>query len=271
MDLFSVQVGGHEVAYGAAGTTANPPVVLVHGWAASHRIWRRTVPALQLRRRCIAPDLPGFGDSAKPRLEYTLQEYTGFLGRFLDALGIGACDVVGHSMGGAVSLLFALENPARVNRLCVVDPPLRGKDAFFPFTRFAMLPGIRPIMYLLCRMRWGRRWISKDFTYETRLEDDIVDDLARGTYRSMMRTVFSMMDLDLAPRLRDLAMPVLLVGTDKDRVIRPEQQALLPEAPNLRAVTISPCGHIPMMEHPEEFNRTLTGFLDLVEAPCSRA
>ena len=78
-----------------------------------------------------------------------------------------------------------------------------------------------------------------------------------------------MMDLDLVPRLRDLSMPVLLVGTDKDRVIRPEQQALLPEAPNLRAVTVSPCGHIPMMEHPEEFNRTLAGFLELVEAPCS--
>lgn len=268
MDLFSIKVEGHEIAYGAAGTVASPPVVFVHGWGASHQFWRETVPAFQNRFRCVALDLPGFGVSERPRREYTVPSLAASLEKFVDAVRLPAFDLVGHSMGGAIATTFALEHPDRVNRLCVINPPFQGRDAFFGFTRFAMLPGIRSTMYLVCQMRWGRRWVGKDFTYGASLGDDLLDDIGRGCYASLLHPVRSMMDLDLVPRLPELKMPVLLVGTDKDAVIRPEQQTYFPSGPNFRTVPIRECGHIPMLERPEEFNRILADFLAPVEAPC---
>lgn len=129
-DLCSVSVEGAEVAYAHEGTVNHPPLVFLHGWGASHKFWRHAFSAFSPRRRCVAPDLVGFGISEKPRRDYSLEAYAGWLGRFLDALSLPRVTLVGHSMGGAISLLFALAHPERVARLVVVNPLIQGRTAF---------------------------------------------------------------------------------------------------------------------------------------------
>lgn len=267
MDLFSIGLGDCEVVYGAAGTIANPPLVFVHGWAMSHQCWRETIPEFQLRYRCLGIDLPGCGLSEKPDLDYSIPSLAEYLRKFLDALGIESCDLVGHSMGGMTSLLFALKNPGRVRRLCVVNPPMRGSDALTFMVRLATLPGIRWLAYLGSRMRWGLRWAAKRITYVMPLPDELVADAGRGTFSSLMGTALSIKETDVVPQLPELRMPALLVGCDRDTVIRPEHQAVWPQGANFQYSRMIETGHFPMVERPEEFNRILRDFLEIPFSP----
>lgn len=264
MDICSVSIDGHRIVYAAKGTTANPPLLLVHGWGASHKFWIPTMERLHLRFRCLAPDLPGFGLTDRPpEWDYSLAGLAGFLGRFLDTLGCGAVDAVGHSMGGATLLRFVIACPERVKKLCVVNPPLYGPEAFFAFTRFASSFPMRRISFAGLRLRPIRRWIAKDFTYVKPLPDPLLDDLAAMSYRAATEPVADMKALDLRAEVARLAVPALYVGTDKDGVIHPKQRAYWPRE---SYVEIRETGHIPMIERPDEFNRVLSDFL--VPAPA---
>ena len=109
-DLLSVSVDGAEVAYAQQGRLALPPLVMLHGWAASHKFWKYCFSAFSPRWRVIAPDMVGFGISEKPDRDYTLEGLTSWLGKFLDALKLDRVTLVAHSMGGTIALLYALQN-----------------------------------------------------------------------------------------------------------------------------------------------------------------
>ncbi len=257
-DLCGVTVEGAEVVYARQGTAARPPLVFVHGWAASHRFWKYTLGAFAPRYCCIAPDLVGFGISEKPHRDYSVEALARWLGRFLDALGLRRVTLVGHSMGGTLALLFALDHPDRVERLAVVNPVVQGPTAFNSRTLLLTLPVVRRLAWWVGHVGWVRRWITRDFSFVQGLEEDLSRDVMAGTYESMMKPLFSLRKIDLAPRLGELRVPTLAVGTDEDKIVAPWQYEAVPAA---RKVRIAHSGHIPMVERPEEFNRALDAFL----------
>ena len=224
IDLLSTAVEGHTQVYAASGTTANPTTLFVHGWASTHKYWKHALPHMGGRRRCVAPDLLGFGVSDKPPIPYTMEAHVGYLARFMDALGIDKTELVGHSMGGTISLLFALTHPDRVSKLVVVNPLVQGASAWTLRTRLLTFPILRALVFALSHVRPIRLWVAKDFTHVAPLEPELVDDVVAGTYHSTIQPILSMRDTDLAPRLGELRMPVLLVGTDLDLVIKLQRQ-----------------------------------------------
>ncbi len=258
VDLHRVAVEGAEVVYAAAGAETAPPIVFVHGWVSSHKFWRETIPAFAPRYRCVAPDLVGFGLSGKPRRDYSIEAYARWLEGFLDALGLGRVVLVGHSMGGTIALLFALERPARVGRLALVNPVVRGPGAFSLRSRLLTVPVLRSLLFALAHVRFARRWVARGVSVASRFGEDLVDDLVGGTYASTLDSLRSLKRIDLVPRLGALSVPTLAVGTDGDRVVDPRQYELVPAA---RRVLIPQTGHIPMLERPGEFNGILNAFL----------
>ncbi len=257
-DLLSVSVEGSEIVYAAQGTVNHPPLVFLHGWGASHKFWRWAFSAFAPRYRCIAPDFPGFGLSEKPRRDYSMEAYTAWLGRFLDALGFPRVTLTGHSMGGTIGLLFALDHPERVEKLAVVNPLLRGADAFSGRTRFLMLPGIRVLAYAMAQSAWLRRVITRDFSFVGRLDEELAADVAKGTYPSTIHSMLSLLKIDLTPRLSGLRVPTLSVGTDQDRVIVTPQYDWVPAQ---KKALLPQTGHVPIVERPAEFNAILDEFL----------
>lgn len=264
MDLFSVRVEGIETVYASEGTMDRPPLVFLHGWGASHKFWKWQFGAFSPRWRCLAPDLPGFGLSGKPRRDYSVEALARWVGSFLDALGLPRVPLVGHSMGGTLALLVALEHRSRVERLAVVNPVLRGSTAFSRRTRLLMAPGVRALTYSLARWAWIRRLATRNFSAAGRLDPELEGDITRGSYRAMVGSFRSLLRTDLVPRLASLTVPTLSVGTDGDRIVDPGQHALIPSA---RKVLISGAGHIPIVERPAEFNRILYEFLHPTPAP----
>src|SRR5918995_7317807 len=117
LDRFSekkrfLDVGEARVAYYEEGN--GEPLLLLHGCPFSSYIWRKVIPRLSSRYRCLAPDLLGLGDTETPEgTDWSLRAQAGMAIGFLDALGIERAHKGGHDHGGAIAPLLAPQHPER--------------------------------------------------------------------------------------------------------------------------------------------------------------
>ena len=118
-----VDVGGERLYYYAAGTRGpGEPLVLVHGFPTSSHLWARVVPLLPPGHRVVVVDLLGYGRSDRPRgSDMSILGHARRLLGLFDILGIRAATVAGHHLGGGIALEIAVEAPARVRGLCLVN------------------------------------------------------------------------------------------------------------------------------------------------------
>jgi pimeloyl-ACP methyl ester carboxylesterase len=122
MNVMRVDVNGIGLEVEDRGS--GPPVLLLHGWPDSHRLWRHQVEALTAAGfRTVAPDLRGFGDSDRPaEVEaYSLLNIAGDVVGTLDHFGIARAHVVGHDWGAALAWAMAAFMPERVDHLAVLS------------------------------------------------------------------------------------------------------------------------------------------------------
>jgi pimeloyl-ACP methyl ester carboxylesterase len=98
-----------------------PAIVGVHGLTANHTCWESLADAIAGRHRVIAYDLRGRGDSDKPGTGYSLAHHADDLAGLLDAFGLARAILMGHSLGAAIALRFAVSRPERVSRLILID------------------------------------------------------------------------------------------------------------------------------------------------------
>jgi len=119
-----MRVGDVEVAYASAG--AGPPLLLLHGYPQTHLMWRHVAPALARRFTVVAADLRGYGESSKPagdpdHARYAKRAMADDQVGLMGALGFERFAVVGHDRGARVAHRMALDHPAAVERLGVLD------------------------------------------------------------------------------------------------------------------------------------------------------
>lgn len=119
-----VIVEGATLAYEAAGE--GYPLLCVHGFGGSRSSWEMVWPALSTGRRALRVDQRGFGESTEH--QPLMFSHADDLLALLDDADINRCDLVGFSLGGAVSINFALDHPDRVRRLVLIAPALLGWD-----------------------------------------------------------------------------------------------------------------------------------------------
>lgn len=267
---------GHDpvsVNYLRAGE--GPPVVLLHGIGldAAGVSWKHTIPALAGDRTVYALDLPGHGDSDKPRTRYTTEYFVDVLGAFLDELGLAGASLVGVSMGGAVALGHALDGGGP-ERLVLLDSYGLGGDAYWrPAATGALwTPGVGQHL-------WNGVGSSKASIRSSVAGlvggapgEDLVGDIYdavqdRGTRRAMrswQRSEFRPTGLktDYSGRLGELEMPTLLLHGAEDPLLPPAwSRSAHQRLPNSDFHLLSGCGHWPTREQPETVNRLLASFL----------
>ncbi len=107
--------------------TTPETVVMIHGNSESSRAWASWVPHLSGKYRVLRPDLPGFGASTEPPgYGWSAAELAADIGRFLDALAIDKCHLIGAKYGGSACMQFAADSSDRLRSLCLCGSPFRG-------------------------------------------------------------------------------------------------------------------------------------------------
>ncbi len=252
-----------------------PAVLLLHGFLVNADDWRPTIACLaEAGYRAIAPDALGFGHSDKPGgAAYSLQRYADLNAGVLDALGVNAATVVGHSMGGKHALGTTVLHPARVSRLLIADsegfmqlPLFMRKGGALPFLGEALLS--LSALPAVIRMQLGAafadpaRYVTPELVARGR--ETLGDPQVRHTMLSLSRH-YEANDLKgsgLWPRLAAIRCPTLIVWGAEDRLFparyAKDAQAAIPGA---QLVIIPRCGHFPQIEAQERFHGLLLGFL----------
>src|SRR5215216_4177380 len=119
-----------------------PPVLLVHGYGDTADGWRRVVPGLLRDHRVIALDVPPFGRSDEVRRPALIEFYKDWFPAFFEQMGLERATVIGHSLGGAISLHLSLARPDMVERLGLIAPAGLGKS---PPWWWYLLTGYGPV------------------------------------------------------------------------------------------------------------------------------
>jgi 2-hydroxy-6-oxonona-2,4-dienedioate hydrolase len=118
----AITTQGNECALSHIDLGDGPPLLLIHGGHGGWYHWVSNIEALCAHSRVIAPDLPGFGGSTKPKSDFTLQVAASELFALLDRLGVSKVDVAAFSFGACVAAHMAVQFPQRVRSLAVVNP-----------------------------------------------------------------------------------------------------------------------------------------------------
>ena len=118
----TVSVDGLEIAYREAGAATNPKLVLLHGWPSSSHQYRNLIPALADRFHVIAPDYPGFGNSATPdpaKYDYTFDQLAQVVASFLKLMGFERFGLFVQDYGGPVGFRLITGNPGCLEWLTI--------------------------------------------------------------------------------------------------------------------------------------------------------
>jgi len=273
-----------EANPGAGGQ--RPPtrdaIALVHGVGGWAENWRAVMPPLAATgRRVIAVDLPGFGESQRPgRVSYFGPDgafYTRFVLAAMDALGIEHAHLVGNSLGGSIVGTVAFTSPERVRSVTLAAGGGLGVDVARSL-RLCCLPGMGLVARLPFSASSAHASVRTLFYDSARIPPEMYDEAVRyglPSFPEFVRVLAAGLDLrGVRPALRDAWLarasryggPLLLVWGRQDTVIPAHHVAdvhrILPQA---QVRLIDRCGHVPMIECPEEFLDAVIPFLDRAE------
>jgi pimeloyl-ACP methyl ester carboxylesterase len=275
MGTTRVPTNGITLSVSVEGPDDGPPVLLLHGFPDSHRIWRHQVAALTgAGFRTIAPDQRGYGESDAPETvdAYAIPNMAMDAAGVLDALGIERAVVVGHDWGASVAWLFATIFPDRTERLCAVS--VGHPAAFFSAGGYEQR---EKSWYMLFYQAEGiaEEWLSRDgFANLRALAQDPVDfernaaDMAKpgrltaalNWYRATVNAAaFAAPPLELPP----VACPTMGVWSSGDYALTEVQMTASADHVSgpWRYERIEDAGHDVPVAAPDELNRMLLEFL----------
>ena len=287
----TVMIDGVKLHYFCGGS--GPPLVLVHGLGSSAAVeFYYNLEPLAAHHRVLAIDLPGFGRSDKPVLEYTIDLFVKAVSDLMATEGVERAAVMGVSMGGRVALGLALESPQLVERLVLVDALGVGAPRRVLAYSILLTKGLgeltlrgtaralRQMNPATIRRFWGW-YLQRPGRVETIWSDERIahhgtllsTPAYRAAYLSALRSIAGMRQLRsgvaVEDRLSELRMPTLLIWGRHDHIF-PASHAVSAKdkLPNGRVEIFDDSGHTPQMEEPERFNRLV---LDFLTEPTSRA
>ena len=224
------------------------PLIFLHGWIGSWRYWVPAMDALSDAYRVYAFDLWGFGDSDKSTRQYSVESYIDLLRTFVSELGIREpIPLVGHALGAAVAVSFALRYPKQVERLLAVSLPLEG-DAI---NRRLLNGGMSLFDRVLGRAP------ANGYA-------DIEHEASRAAPAAVYDSVESVVGLDLRSQLPRLEPPLLALYGENDNVVTPPpaRDFSAPElGQRVRMLRMPDTRHFPMLDRSSQFNRLLLDFL----------
>ena len=255
MEEKEIFINGLKINYKIAGE--GPAILILHGWGGSSDSWLRVQEILSKENySVIVPDFPGFGKSITPLEPWGIGDYSNFLLRFIEELGLEEFFVVAHSFGGRVAIRFVGQYPEKIKRLILCDsagikakPELKtkiiywiariGNAAFTPKHLIRLKDKVRNLFYIFLR---HKDYVKADGTMRETikkvLEEDLLGDLSKVTTKTLI--VWGNIDR---------MVPVKFAHIFKEN-IKDSRLEILPKV-----------GHSPHLEVPEKLSEIILEFL----------
>lgn len=257
--LRTAHVHGAELSYHDEGR--GEPIVLLHAFPLSSAMWEDQIEALATRFRVIAPDLRGFGSSARGQGLASLDQAADDLAALLDSLGLAQVTLVGLSMGGYIAFAVLRRHPALVARLVLADTRAgadsaegrQGRESSAQLAERAGAPAIAEQM-LPKLLSAGASADVRDEVRKIILANDPAGIAA--AQRAMAARP------DSAALLASLAIPTLIIVGSEDTLTPPsEAEAMQRAIAGSRLLTLAGAGHLANLEAPDEFSAAIEEFV----------
>ncbi|MHC1774251.1 MAG: alpha/beta fold hydrolase [Lentimicrobium sp.] len=267
---------GPEIAYVDEGK-GDKVIIFIHGLGSYLPAWKKNIEGLKSSYRCIAIDLPGYGKSSKQPHSGKMSYYASVVKEFAEKLGLTQVTLAGHSMGGQISMVAALNYPELVKSLILVDPA--------GFERFT---------------EGQKQWFRNVMTFEgvkNTAAEDIQNNLAVNFYNmpddaefmitdriamrqaadfdnycyAVVQSVNGMVDEPVIDLLNGITQPTLIIFGENDnlipnRFLNPGKTKKIAEAgknkiPGSHLILVKKAGHFVQFEKPDEVNNGIMDFM----------
>lgn len=261
------RVNAINLYYDATGL--GEAMVLLHGLGSCADDWQLQLQPFAEQFRVITLDLRGHGRSDKPNQPYSIALFASDVAALMDALPIEAAHVVGLSLGGCVAQQLALDFPARVRRLVLVNTFAR-VDMGGPLNAIALAlrMGALSFLGLPAQARIvARRLFPKPEQMQLRQAAEA--RIAANDPAAYRRSLAAVRAFDVRERLSQIACPTLVIAGDRDTTVPLRaKQLLAARIPNARLEIFADSGHATPVDQPQRFNKSV---LEFIKRPAWRA
>ncbi len=241
-------------------TGSGPSVMLVHGFAEEHTIWRKLIPELQ-DYRLILPDLPGYGSSEFNENFSSMSDYAVVLKGILDEEEINNCIMIGHSMGGYISLAFAEKYPGSLTGFGLFHSSAYADDEEKKKKRdkgieFIRANGSLPFL----------KTMVPDLFYDGEVSIDLIDAQIRGSENLSPACLIQNYEAmksrkDRTGVLKEFGKPILFIAGEHDNAVPYKSVLEQSHLPSVSYIyTLKHSGHMGMLEEPEKAIHILQEF-----------
>ncbi len=251
-----LELPGRDLQVLETGPRDASPIVLIHCFTCAIDWWDRMVPHLALHHRVIALDLLGHGGSEKPTSGYSIPEQADLIAQALARLGVRDATVVGHSLGGTVTVALAERSPRLVKRIVIVDTgPTHEEGDLGLIANLAFKPVIGEALWRIKPDFAVKQGLEVAFAPGFDVPDEFVDDVNRMTFSAYDESASRSSDFSeekpLDERVEATGKPLLVMMGAEEQIIDDPQAALDRYSATIPAATtrlIKGAGHSPNVE-----------------------
>ncbi|MBY9077062.1 alpha/beta fold hydrolase [Paenibacillus sp. HN-1] len=255
----TVRCEGSNICYSDQGQ--GEVIVLLHGFCGSSAYWEKVIPLLSGSYRVIAPDLRGHGSSDAPLGAYTIEQMAGDVLSLLDALDIPKVTLLGHSLGGYITLAFAQRYASRLNAFGLVH------STAYPDSEEAKEKRLKAVATIQSKgiNEFVDGLVPGLFAPDTAATSPELLQRAReiGYKTPPSGAVGTALAMRERPDRRDVLsasyLPILLVAGEKDEIVPPER-IFTTNSSNVAKAVIPGAGHMSMFEAPEQLAAVVKDF-----------
>lgn len=267
-----------NIAFGDEGE-GEETLLFIHGLANYGPIWYNNITHLKSNFRCIAIDLPGNGLSSRGDYPFTMFFYAECIAKFIEKLNLKNLTLIGHSMGGHVSIITALRYPNLVKKLALVAPS--GFEHFTPNEKIFLKGMLNLGSYFISDKNSLKAAIENSFFKHHKVWTDdtlknlniLIDEFGSHQWQKMvLANINAMVDEQVSMFLEQIQQPTLVFFGKNDLLIPNKlihfgmsSESLAIEATNkiknAQLVLLDNCGHLVYVEKADLFNKELTAFV----------
>ncbi|MFT7621899.1 MAG: pimeloyl-ACP methyl ester carboxylesterase [Myxococcota bacterium] len=264
---FFFRKNGRRTAFADSGGSG-PPILFVHGLGGNATHWLHVAPNLVDTHRVLCVDLFGHGESDRIASGYSVNSYVEQIVSLLDGLGIEKVTIVGHSMGGMVSMALSLAAPERIERTVLVNPAGM-QPQILPFRAGGFFVMRQQILGRVLPKSW--KWILRQVFFQDnpwtrqfiKTCDETYDEDEVYAMAHMMESLRpDLLGRNYAAMLPSVTVPIFLIWGDRDRLVPVRfLRRAAEDLPNVTLEEIPECGHMPNIERADRVNAFLRNAL----------